>query len=158
MHWHDTQVRSKKHSAYISRLMSIFNFVLCEMNDLLQQYAAKCQFQVRKVCIRKLEINKQKNHVDQVKDAIMKKKEYGKTTFGLFGSGRFTVKSHITYIHILKCDHVKEIKDTDQHTLTPVQPDDRSVLAGIIIKFINEKKIQYNERPHSRVTNYLLEW
>ena len=93
-----------------------------------------------------------------MKYTIMKKKEYGKTTFSLFGSGRLIVKGHVTYIHILKCDHVKEIKNADQHTLTPVQPDDRSVLAGIIIKFINEKKIQQDKRPHCWVTNYLLEW
>jgi hypothetical protein len=50
----------------------------------------------------------------------MEKKEPGKTTFGLFDGGRFTVKAPIAYINILKSDHVKKIEDTNQHTLTPV--------------------------------------
>ena len=93
-----------------------------------------------------------------MKYAIMKKEEYGKTTLCAFCGGWLTVNGHITHIHILKCDHVKEIKNTDQYTLTPIQPDDRSVLARIILKFINKKNIQHDERPHSRVTKYLLEW
>jgi len=80
-----------------------------------------------------------------MKYAIMKKKEDREATFCLAGSSRFTIKSHVAYINIFKGDHVKKIKNPDQHTLTPVQPDNRSVLARIIFKFINKKKIQQDK-------------
>ena len=100
--------------------MSIFNFALREMNDLLQQNSAKCQLQISEVRISKSEVQKQKNKVDDMKYAIMKKEEYGKTALCGFSSGWLTVNGHIAYIHILKSDHIEEIKNTDQHTLTPV--------------------------------------
>jgi hypothetical protein len=56
MHWHNAQVGCKKHPHYISWLMSKFNFVLREMNNLLQQHAAKCPFQISEVGIGKSEI------------------------------------------------------------------------------------------------------
>lgn len=100
MHRYNAQVGNKKHGSYISRLLGIFDLALRKVNDLLQQHSTQRQFEIREVCIRKLEVNKQKNKVNDMEYSVMKKKKERETTFGLLCSGRLVIKGHITDINI----------------------------------------------------------
>ena len=70
----------------------------------------------------------------------------------------FAIHRHTRYIAILKSDHVQKIKDTDEYTLTPIQPDNRSVLPGVTPEFINKKQVKENKRPEGWIAEDLLNW